>query len=133
MAGGSPGHRQGNPQNGVCPELGFVLGAVQFHQDPVDPRLLLGVEAGDLVADDLVDDLDGFQDAPAHVTAGIAVAFLGRLPFAPRGAGRNRCPAAAAVLQVHLHLHGGVPAGIEDFPRGHRINDGHCRPRRVCW
>ncbi len=103
-------HRQGDPQNGVGPELALVFGAVQFDQGGVDGHLVGGVGAGDLRGDDGVDVRHRPADSPAEEAVHIPVAQLDRLE-GPRGrARRYGRPAQCAVVENDVDLDGGVAA-----------------------
>ena len=112
---GGVGHGQGNPQDGVGPQLGFVGGAVQGDQRRVHRQLLVRRPPLQLRSDGLVDEGHGLQHALAPIASRIAVAQLHRLVGAGGGARRHRRAAAAPVLQRHFHFDGGIAPGIEDL------------------
>ena len=105
LVGRGLGHGQGDPEDGVGPDPGLVVGAVGVDQLPVDVALVEGVEAEQQVGDLTVDEPDGVEDALAAV-------------------------AVAAVPQLDgLELAGGRP-DWERWPGPGRRSRGPPRPRR---
>ena len=69
--------------------------------------------------------LDGAEDALAPVAVA-AVAPLGGLVHARRGARGDDGAAAGARVEDDLDLDGGVAAGVEDLARRDLLDGSHC-------
>ena len=106
---------EGDAEDGVGAEFGLGRGAVEFDHLRVDGALLEGVHADDFRGDNLVDVLDGLQDALAAVTAA-AVAEFKRLVLTGGSTGRNGGDADKTGIKGHFDLDGRVASGVEDFP-----------------
>jgi hypothetical protein len=63
------------PQDGVRPEAGFVVGAIEVDHQHVDQALLGRVDAGQFIADLAIHGIDRLQDALAEVAL-VSVAQL---------------------------------------------------------
>ncbi len=82
--------------------------------------------AGDRLGDLAVDVADGLRDALAAVGVA-AVAQLGGLELARRGARGDRGAPVGAGAQLDLHLDGGVAAGVKDLACVDRFDLAHSR------
>ena len=125
VVGRGAGDGHGNAEDSVGAELAFVLGSVQFDHGAVDVDLLEGVEALDLCCDDVVDILDGFLDALAHIAAFVAVAEFDGFVFAGGCSGGNRGAAEGSVLKNDVYFNSRVAAGIEDLARFDVFDNAH--------
>ena len=114
-SGSSAAGSDGNGQNGVCAQLGFVLGAVGVDHSLVDGVDVGSIHADDGISDDSVDVLHSFGDALAQITALVAVAQLQRFELAGGCAGRCAAPGHGAVGEGDLSLNSGVAAGVQDL------------------
>jgi hypothetical protein len=78
------GNGQAHTEDGVGTELGLVGGAIEVNQELVDLGLVLDVDVllDDGGRDDLVDVLDGLEDALAAPLGLVAVAELASLVLA---------------------------------------------------
>ncbi len=114
--GGGLGHRHADAQNRIGAQLGLVGCSIQVDHELVDGFLVAGVEADQFRGDLGVDVLDGLGDALAEVDFFVIVAQLDGFVLAGAGAAGHAGPAQGPVLQHHVHLDGGVAAGIEDLP-----------------
>ena len=113
--GGGLGHGQRDAQDGVGAQLALVFGAVQLDHAHVDADLVDGVHADQVFGDDVVDVVDGLEDALAEVALLVAVAQLHGLALAGGCAGRHGGAAEGARLQIDFHLQGRIAAGIKDL------------------
>ena len=116
------GAGQGSAQNGVGAQLGLVGGAVQLDEGLVDGGLIQHIHAHQALGDVGVHVLHGGEHALAQVTALVAVAELAGLIDAGGGTGGHGGAADGAVLQVDLHLNGGIAAAVQDLAAQH-VND----------
>ena len=131
-SGRSAAGGDGDGQNGVGAQLGFVLGAVGVDHGLVDGIGVGGIHADDGISDDGVDVLHGLGDALAQIAALVAVAQLQRLELAGGCTGRGAAPGYRAVGQrdtggkacAHL-LRQRISASTVGLPREARIS----RPR----
>ena len=110
------GARRGerDAEDRVRAQAALVRRAVELDQRAVQARLVEHVAARDRRGDLAVD----VRDRPRHALAEVgvaAVAQLGRLELAGRGAGRDRRAAARARAQREVDLDGRVPARVEDL------------------
>ena len=117
-------HRQRHAQNGVGAQPRLVGRAVERDHRRVDARLLFGIHAAERVEDFAVHGGDGLFHALAAI-AFAAVAQFHRLMRAGRGARGHRGAAETAVFQPHIHFHGGIAPGVQDFPAGDIEDGGH--------
>ena len=113
----------------VRAEARLVVGAVELDQLGVEAALVGRVVAGDRLGDLAVDVGDGLRDALAAVRVA-AVAELGGLELAGRGAGGDGGAAVGAGAQLDLHLDGGVAAGIKDLACVNGLDLAH-RPSTI--
>ena len=109
------GAGQGGAQDGVGAQAALVGGAVQLDEHLVDGHLIQHVGADQGLGDLGVHVVHGLHHALALVAALVAVPQLAGLIDAGGGAGGHRGAAHSAVLQVDLHLHGGVAAAVQDL------------------
>ena len=83
---------------------------------------------------DLVEHgFDGLQHALAQVAGRVAVTQLDGLVLAGGGAGRHRGAGQRPVVQGHLHLDGGVAAGIEDLAGADEFDGRHGHIPSLAW
>lgn len=85
-SGRGVGGGEGNGENGVRAEFGFVFGAIEVDHGLVDEEGVAGVEADQGRGDQFVDVLDRGQDAFAAVDGFVAVAEFKGFAGAGRGA-----------------------------------------------
>ena len=111
---GGPCGRQRDAEDRVGAQAALVRRAVELDQRGVEAGLVERVAAGDRLRDLAVDVPDRLQHPLAEVGVA-AVAQLGRLELAGRGAGRHRGAALRARAERELHLDGRVPARVEDL------------------
>src|SRR5206468_5494369 len=102
--------------------------AVEIDQCAVDRALVERVHPGDRLGDRTGDVRDGGGDAPAPVGTRILIAELVRLVLAGRRPARHGGTAHRTVVEPHLDLHRGVPAGIEDLTCLEEGDRAHRRP-----
>src|SRR5690625_1522811 len=101
-------------QDRVGTDGALVVGAVGLvHQIIVIP-LFLDCHAKDIRCEVLDDGGDGLLHTLAEVAGLVAVAALDGLEGAGRGARGDLGTGEGAVVEEHLHLDGGVSAGVED-------------------
>ena len=105
----------GHGQNGVCAQVGLVLGAVGLDHSGVDGVDVGSIHAHHSVGNHGVDVLHGLGHALAQVAALVAVAQLQRLKLAGGCAGRSAAAGHSAVGQRDLGFYGGVAAGVQDL------------------
>ena len=120
---------QRDAEDRVRAQAGLVLGPVELDQLAVEALLVGRVVAGDRLGDLAVDVADGLRDALAEVGVA-AVAQLGGLELARRGAGGDGGAAVRAGAQRDLHLDGGVAAGVKDLARVYGFDLAH-RPSTI--
>src|SRR5206468_3783772 len=100
--------RERDAEDRVRAEPALVWRAVELDEPPVEPLLVVGVEAAHRGRDLAAHVRDRAADAlPAPL--GAAVAELERLVDAGRGTGGHSGPAERARLEPHLRLDGRVP------------------------
>ena len=107
-AAGCNGHRQ----NGVCAQIGFILGAVCLDHGGVDGVNVGSIHAHNRVRNDRVDVLHRLGHALAQIAALVAVPQLQRLKLAGGCAGRGASACHGAVCQRDLGFHSRVSAGV---------------------
>ena len=121
---GRAGDRERDAEDRVGAEPGLVRGAVEVAHGPVDRALLVRARPGERPGDLVVDVADGLLDSLA--APGLAaVAQLGGLELAGRGAGRHRGAAAGAVLEHDVDLDGRIAAAVENFAADDVDDGGH--------
>ena len=118
------GNGQGDTEDGVGAELGLVRGSVELDHGEVDGALLVGLEAEDLLADDVEHVLDGGQDALAAVAFAAVTQFDG-LEGTRGGTGGDDGATCRSGVEDHLDLNGGIAAGVEDLAGVDELNDCH--------
>ena len=114
LSGGvGDGHR--HPEDRVGAEVLLVRRAVELEHPLVDPSLIEGVAALQLVSDLRVDVLDRFEHAPAEIDRLVAVALLPGLVGTGARPRRHGGPPEGSVGQRDIDLEGGVAAAVEDL------------------
>ena len=121
-SGGSAAGGNGDRQNGVCAQIGFVLGAVGPEHGGINGIDVGGIHAHHCVSDDGVDVLHSLGHALAQIAALVAVAQLQSLELAGGSAGGGTAAGNRAVGQSDLGLNGGISAGVQDLAADHRFN-----------
>jgi hypothetical protein len=124
---GGRGSRRGerDAEDGVGAEPRLVGRAVELDQALVERLLLQRVRPRDRLGDLAVDVADRLGDALA--APGVAaVAQLGGLELAGRGAGRHGGAAGRAGAQHELDLDGRVAARVEDLAGVDGLDLAHC-------
>ena len=116
------GRRDGNRQNGVCTEVGLILGAVGLQHSGVHGVDVGGIHAGENLVDGGVDVLNCLADALAAEAALVAVAQLQSLKFTGGRTAGGSTAANRAVGQPYLCLDGGVAAGVDDLAANDLLN-----------
>ena len=116
------GRRDGNRQNGVCTEVGLILGAVGLQHSGVHGVDVGGIHAGKNLVDGGVDVLNSLADALAAEAALVAVAQLQSLKFTGGRTAGGSTAANRAVGQPYLCLDGGVAAGVDDLAANDLLN-----------
>ena len=116
------GRRDGNRQNGVCTEVGLILGAVGLQHSGVYGVDVGGIHAGENLVDGGVDVLNSLADALAAEAALVAVAQLQSLKFTGGRTAGGSAAANRAVGQPYLCLDGGVAAGVDDLAANDLLN-----------
>ncbi len=111
----------------MAPETALVGRPVGVDHGQVDRALVQGVEPLEEVGDLAVDVRHGVEHALAPVAVA-TVAQLDRLVGTGRGARRDDGPTGGARVENHLHLDGGIAAGVEDFPADYLFDQAHCAP-----
>ena len=123
--GGGVRDGERDAEDRVGAEVLLVGRAVERHHLGVDEPLLAGVEADEARVDLLDDGVDGLLDALAQVAALVAVATLGRLEGAGRGARRDGRAGERAVVETDLDLDRRVAARVQDLAGANLLNAGH--------
>ena len=113
--GSGLGTGQGGAQNGVGAQTALVGGAVQVDEGLVDGHLIQHVHAHQALGDLGIHVLHSSEDALAQVAALVAVPELAGLVHAGGSAGGHSGAAHGAVVQIDLHLNGGIAAGVQDL------------------
>jgi hypothetical protein len=90
----------------------------------VEAVLVVGVEAGELGGDELVDVANGVLDALAAVAL-LAVTELDGLVLARRRARRHGEAAFGAGVENDVDFDGGIAAAVEDFAADDVGDGGH--------
>ena len=119
------GVSQGNGQDGVGAELGFVLGTVEVDHDLVNSGLVLGIFTQQSLSDRAVYGFDGFQHAFTQETALVAVTQFQRFAGTGGRARRSGCHTNKTTFQVNFGLNGRVTTGVDDFTTDHFNDLGH--------
>ena len=86
---GGVGDGQRHAEDGVGAQLGLVGRAVELDEHAVDEALVGGVEADDLLGDDVVDVVDGGAHALAHVLAALVAQLHGLVLAGGRAGGHG--------------------------------------------
>ena len=107
-AAGCNGHRQ----NGVCAQIGLILGAVCLDHGGIDGVNVGSIHAHHCVRNDRVDVFHCLGHALAQIAALVVVPQLQRLKLAGGCTGRGTAARHSAVRQRDLGFHGGVSAGV---------------------
>ncbi len=124
LGGGRVRGGQRDAEDRVRAQARLVRRAVERDERRVEAALVVGVEAGDRRGDLAVDVRDRLRDALA--APGLAaVAQLGRLELARRGARRHGRAAGGAGAQDELDLDGRVAAAVEDLAGVNAIDLAH--------
>ena len=105
----------GNGQNGVCAQIGFIFGAVGLDHGSVDGVDVGGIHAHNSISNDGVDVLNSLGHALAQIAALVAVPQLQSFKLTSGCAGRCAAACHSAVGQSDLRFHGGVAAGVQDL------------------
>ena len=125
---GGAGAGEGHAEDRVGAQRLLLGRAVELAERAVDQGLVGRVHALDLGGDHALHVAHGLQHPLAAEAPPVVVAKLEGLGAPGRGARRHRRAALGAAVQVHLHLEGGIPAGIENLA-GVDVDDlGHVRP-----
>ena len=120
----SAGHGQGDPEQGVGPQAGLVLSAVDIDQDSVDSSLVPHIQPHEMMGDLLVYVGHSPADTLAHPGLSTIPKLHGFMR-SRRGPGGHNGPARVTVVAVNFHLHGGIAArvqnksGVDVEDRGH--------------
>ena len=125
---GRLGHRQGDREDRVRPQLLLEGAAVQVDHELVDQGLVEGILPDDLARDRVVDRGHRLAHPLAQVALLVAVADLHRLALAGGGSGRDGRAPHGPALEHDLDLDGGVAAAVEDLTREDGIDGGHAQP-----
>ena len=131
VLGRGVGGGERDAEDGVGPEPGLAVGAVEGDQLVVEEALVGAVEPDHGVGDLAVDVLDRGADALAAVAVA-AVAELVGLVGAGAGAARDDRPPPGPGQQFDLDLDGRVPPGIEDLA-AHDLHDRAHAPPHPWW
>ena len=125
----------GNGQNGVGPQTGFIPGAVRVYHGPIHAVDVCGVHSVQRILDGGADVPNGLSHAFSTEPALVSVAQLQGLELAGGRPAGGRAPAPRAAGQQNLGLHGGIAAGINDFPAGYTFNMEciHKQVHPFCW
>ena len=102
----------GHCQNGVCAQIGLILGAVCLDHGGVHGVNVGSIHAHHCVCNDRVDVLHRLGHALAQVAALVAVSQLQRLKLAGGCTGRGAAACHGAVCQRDLGFHSRVSAGV---------------------
>ena len=102
----------GHCQNGVCAQIGLILGAVCLDHGGVHGVNVGSIHAHHCVRNDRVDVFHRLGHALAQIAALVAVPQFQRLKLAGGCTGRGASACHSAVRQRDLGLYGGVSAGV---------------------
>jgi hypothetical protein len=142
---GCPRNRHRYREDCVRAEPPLVLGTVRLDKRVVDPPLIRGFFANQVLAQNFVDVLNGLGHSLAEVPADVAVAKLDRLVFTGRGPRGDRGPAMGPAGRDHLGLQRGISPTVQDLSRVDDFYHAHVlilspsfrfcnrRPRRFFW
>ena len=125
------GRSDRNSQDGVCTQVGFILGAVCLDHGSIDSVNIGSIHAGQNIIDGGVDVLHSLLHTLAAVTGFVAIAQLQGFKFARRCAGRCHAAANGAVSQPDLSFNGGVSAGVQNFAAYNFFNFQVCHYRSI--
>src|SRR5262249_57306396 len=95
-----PRDRDGDRQNRVRAERGFVVGSVELDEEGVDLLLVERAAAEERGADRVADSLHGAEDALAVEASGVVVAELAGLVATCRGARRHARTRKGAIAEL---------------------------------
>ena len=112
----------GHGQNGVCSQIGLILGAVGLQHGGIDCVDVGSVQPHHSIGDDGVDVLNGLGHALAKIAALVAIAKLQRLELAGGCAGGGAAAGHGAIGQRDLGFHSGVAAGVQDLAADNRFD-----------
>ena len=112
-------------EDGVGSELALVGGAVEFAHDGIEFALVAGVHALEFGGDDLVDVVDGLENALADVTRLVAVAQFDGLVLAGGGSAGHCGAAAGAAFEDDIGFDGRIATGVKNFARKNQFDLGH--------
>ena len=113
--GGSAGGSDGDREDGVGAEVGFVLGAVGGEHGGIHRVGVGGIHALQGIIDFGVDVFDCLGDTLAAETGLVAVAEFERFENAGGSAAGGNTAADGAVHQDDFGFNGGIAAGVDDF------------------
>ena len=105
----------GNRQNRVGAQLGFVFRSVRLQHGAVHSVGVPGVDALEHVVDHGIHIVHSLGNALAAETALVAVPQLQRFKLTGGSAGRSRAASDDPAGKRHLRLHGGIAAGVDNF------------------
>ena len=108
LHGGGFCHGQGDTQNGIGAQTGFVGRAVQVNHDFVNGGLKGSVMSRDFRSNEFVDVFHGLENALASVALGVSVAQLPGFMLSGGGSAGDGCAPDGAACQGYVHFHGGV-------------------------
>ena len=117
-AAGCNGHRQ----NGVCAQIGFILGAVYLEHGSIHGVNVGSIHAHHCVRNDRVDVFHRLGHALAQIAALVAVPQFQRLKLAGGCTGRGAAARHGAVRQRDLGFYGGVAAGVQNLAANNSFN-----------
>ena len=118
----SLGGCDGNSQNCVGAEVGFVLCAVELDHGLVDCIDVGSIDADQSGRDLLVDVGNRLGNALAAEFGLVAVAELKSLKYTGGCAAGSRASADRAVRKINLSLYGRIAAGVNDFSSDNFFN-----------
>ena len=114
-------------QDGVGPQVRFVLGAVGLDHRMIDRRLVGHVEVDQRLGERFIDVLDGLADAFPEIAAlGVGVAQLVGFVPARAGPAGDGGPPDGPVFQLDVDFDGRISAAVQDLAGIHSGNgQGH--------
>src|SRR5690606_5302416 len=113
--GSGLGSGQGDRENGVGAQLGFVLGTIQLNHGAIQTGLIQRITADQQFTDGTIDIGNGFQYALAQVAALVAIAQFQRFTGTGGGTGGGTGTAEDAAFQNHIRFNGRVTARVQYF------------------
>ena len=114
-------HRQGSPERGVCPQIGFVVRSVRIHENPVNFNLTERVFSKQGVPQLGIHIFYRLLHAQAKI-AGFPISQFHRLKLSGGSAGRDSRPSSDLARKRHFCLHRRIPSGIQNLPCSHIRN-----------